>query len=370
MTLHAALNADLTSLTDGQPAQPGDRLASVRRRAGRLRRQRAASGVAAALALAVPAAVVTLQPHRAAPPSYAGVTTWPDRSPAEHRGVGYGALASWQIVHPGTTDRVAWLYRGLVSSSGRQDLYVAAWRTASTVVISSAETSKVDERGYNQADGLARGGWAFYSVDTLKAPPVLGLYIGTIGETQQFETSLFALAAPSARRLHWRSPGLPYAVLDGGGPTNRSGELSSSDGVFLNDVGPLAGPVLLDVPGGGTQPFGFGGQQASLAQPPAPDVPAGFVSSTGGAGATDATTFAAPLYATFNNQRTATVTAVRCYGGGTLRLSFGTRALGSAACDGLTHTFTSRPAMSRDALTLAGDRVQSYRFTSGTIPRP
>lgn len=94
------------------------------------------------------------------------------------------------------------------------------------------------------------------------------------------------------------------------------------------------------------------------------------MSSTGGSGATDASSFTAPLYATFNNQLTATVTAVRCYGGGMLRLSFETRALGSAACDGLTHTFTSRPALSRDALTLAGDRVQSYRFASGTVPRP
>ena len=314
--------------------------------------------------------MVTLQPHRAAPPSYAGVATWPDRSPAEHRGIGVGALSSWQGGHPGTTDQVAWLYRGVVSRPGRQDLYVAVWRSPSTVVIAQAATSDVDERGYNRAELTTLGGWAYWSVPLAQAPPVLGLYVGTVNEAQVVQTSLFALAAPSTRQLHWRSPGLPFAVLDGGGPTDRSGELTSGDGVFLGDAGSTAGPVLLDVPGGGTQPFGFGGQQASLAQPPAPDVPAGFVSSTGGAGATDATTFTAPLYATFNNQRTATVTAVRCYGGGTLRLSFGTRALGSAACDGLTHTFTSRPAMSRDALTLAGDRVQSYRFTSGTIPRP
>lgn len=187
------------------------------------------------------------------------------------------------------------------------------------------------------------------------------------------------------RQLHWRSTGLPYAVLDGGGPTDRSGELSSSDGVFLDDVGPLAGPVSLDVPSGGTQVFGLGSQGLPFPQPPAPDVPPSFASTTGGGGLTDATSFTGTMYATFDNQMLPSVTAVRCYGGGTLRLSFGARvlggaralgaarvlggarALGAAACDGQTHTFTSRPARRSDVLQFAGDRVQSYRFMSGTV---
>ena len=370
MTLHDDLQADLLTLTRSQPAQPGDRLGAVTRRAGRLRRRRAAVCVAAAVAVAAPAGALVLQPHRTTPPSYAGVTTWPDRSPAGHREVGTGALSSWLHEHPGTADRVAWLWRGVVSRPGRQDLYVAAWRSTSTVVIAQAETSTVDAQGYNRADGTSLGGWVFYDVPAPQAPPVLGLYVGTVGDTQQFETSLFALAAPGTRQLHWRSDGLPYAVLAGGLPTQRSGDLTSRDGVFLGDAGPLAGPVSLDVPGAGSQPFGLSGQGVPLAQPPAPDVPAGFVSTTGGGGATDATSFNGPMYATFDDAKAPSVTALRCYGGGTLRLSFGTRLLGAAACDGTSRTFTGRPSRRTDGLQIIGDRVQAYVFTSGTIRRP
>jgi len=257
------------------------------------------------------------------------------------------------------TGKVNWLYRGLISRPGRKDLNVAVWRTSSTVVLAQAETSAVDGQGFLRDQAGRVGGWVFYTVDALKAPPVLGLYVGTVQGDQRFESSLFALAAPGTRQLHWTSRGLPFATIDGGGATDRAGDLTSTDGVFLDDAGPLAVPITLQVPGAGSQPFGLGGQPVPLTQPPAPDVLVGFALRTGGSGTTDATTFPGPLYTTFNNESLPTVTAVRCYGGGTLRLTFGKVLVGSAACDGQTHTYTGAPTSSRDALQIAGDRVQS-----------
>lgn len=374
MTLHDDLHAELSRLCDAQPTQPRDRLTGVTRRARRVRRTRAAVSLAAVLAVAAPVGVLALQPHHAAAPRYAGVATWPDRSQSGHLGIGTGALASWEDAHPtGGSGKVSWLYRGVVSRPGRQDLYVAVWRTPSTVILAQAETTTVNEQGFlpDQAGQAGpTGGWVFYTVAVDKAPPVLGLYIGTVQGDQRFETSLFALAAPGTRQLHWTSYGLPFATLDGGGPTDRAGDLTSTDGVFLDDAGPLAGSVTLQVPGAGSQAFGFGGQQVPLTQPPAPDVPTGFTLVAGGAGATDATSFTGTTYDTFDNQRLPVLTAVRCYGGGTLRLAFGKAALGRASCDGRTHTFTGAPPRRSDGLQLTGDRVQSYRFVSGTVTHP
>lgn len=361
------LQTELHDLTAGQPAQPADRLSAVTNRAHRIRRTRALASVAAVLAIAAPVGFA-LQPQHHARTQFAGATTWPDRSVAAYRTVGTGALAAWENDRAGiASGKVHWLYRGLVSRPGRDDFYVAAWRTLSTVVLATAETRAVDESGFLRNKPGKVGGWEFFQSEADKVPAVIGLYVGTV-QNNISENSLFALAAPQTRQLHWTSSGLPFSTLEGGGPTDLSGDLTSSNGVFLGAAGALAGPVTVDAPGNSPQPFGFGVQQLSLALPPPPEVPSTWILDLGGGGSTNPTTFTGVNYTTVPNpSASSTVTAVRCYGGGTLRLSVGKQPVGNAPCDGQTYRYTGAPDQASALLAVVGDRLQSYRFLRGHV---
>jgi hypothetical protein len=403
MDLLDDLGPQLRALTSGQPAQPGDRVPGVTRRARRIRRTRAALAVAASLAVLAPAGVLVAssQHHEAARYARNDLSTWPDRSYAADRGVAEGAVAYWSSSSSDEgglrlTDRLHWLFRGTVPLPDQEDQYVAVFvadhGANRVLVISHTKRSDVNAHGAssNPDDVPMTTPWVDQELPLTHALDHVGLYL------QDFSTGhnrnvLFLLAAPSARQVRLTSSPLPAGPR---GPVQWTAE--SRDGVFVSHPVTIDGPVTASVYGDPatwkqTFSFGTGQENPHLVAPALPDVAARFSSlgtSPGDqseqqddgrwsfAGFSDSTDFgsrAVSLYA-------------RCYGGGAAHLSatsfdmthdgagngeVTSAETGVAAadvpCDGHTHAAFQGKRIPRNTLNLTWttDRLQALSYVFG-----
>jgi len=315
------LGAQLHALTSDQPAQPGDRVPAVTRRATRIRRTRAAVAVAAAVAVLAPAGLLltSYQGRESTTFAHSDVLSWPDRSAPSEVRVAQGALDSY-VASVGTTpDRVQWLYRHAVTTpDGAAHVAVFVATTAGKSVLVTAV------RRDDLASGTERAGWA-----TKKSPLALGRvpdHVGqyltyndpraTGGPTNTFGNLAVLLADPDARQVVWEEQPLPFAPTQG---SPKKGAARSADGTFILDVGALRGPLRATVSSGDeSASYPLSLQAAPELVRPQIAVPEGWAGNGGGAFQSDpddAGAWATPAYSVFE---TADTVLVSCYGGGTL----------------------------------------------------
>jgi hypothetical protein len=345
MDLLDDLGPQLRALTSGQPAQPGDRVSGVTRRARRIRRTRTAVSVAAALAVLAPAGLLlsASQHHEATRFASSDLLSWPDRSdPAEAR-LSDAALDAYAADHPGADREVRWL--------ARRALRLPDGGTAHIAVFIATEAGERSVVTMARRDDLASENpvpWGDVTSTPLaagSAPDHIGLYlthdqpdVGLNG----FANTALLLADPRARAVAWHEQPLPAAPR---GPQDAtSGSATSRDGTFVLELGQLTGPVEATVSAGAS------GETYPLSLTDAPELirpeieePFGWVGVGGGAFQSDPTQtggWATPMYSVFDTSDTVLVS---CYGGGTLpvQVTAGSRGevLTSAqvVCDGNTH---------------------------------
>jgi hypothetical protein len=357
----------LTDLTEDQPPVPPDRLSAIRRKATIRRRRRIAGGAVAALAaVAVAASLATLPRTAGQQPLSANRTVpswalpWPD-----HRNGSVSQSVLDQAV-------AAWLYglKGMVPPAGSPpqavrlaDAYPVVWYVGQTidhgadvVVMFEADGPKGPQlvAGHapeNKVTG-ARPTWSPWTLTVApapsprKPPQVVGLYASS---EERFSTLranwVVVLAAPDVRAVSWfvstpagirrttirASAGL--AVAYAGRLTSRVDltGLSTSHGFLrLRDI-----PI--GVPGAG-----FAAVPA-LALPPAPRLPAGWVSvySGGGQGG------GGQLWPYFVRVRARYALFAVCYGPQPLRIAVNGRAVGTIACNDDQHRLPVPASMLR-----------------------
>ena len=363
------LGAQLHALTSGQPAQPGDRVPGVTRRARRIRRTRAAVAVAAAVAVLAPAGLVLSAGQRHEAPRYAttDVLSWPDRSSTTDRTVAEGAVAYWTGTYDDAgglrlTDRLRWLFRGTVQMPDHADEYVAVFaadRGADRVlVISHVLRSAVDAHG-NGTDPAAvpmTTPWVQQEVPLTRGLDHVGLYLGHAGSAPGSglpanTNVLLLLASPDARGVRFASEPVPA------GPVGRvRSSARSSNGVFVSQPMSLDGLVqatVLDARGRARQTYAFGTGRSYpvLVDAPAPDLPPNWQSAAGGSDQAHQQPDGSWTGSAYNNlnanpHKPLTLWA-RCYGGGAVAFALSpftegvpdrpAVARGSVACDGATH---------------------------------
>lgn len=359
------LGPALHELTQDQPLQPADRIGSVTRRARRIRRTRIAVSVAAVLAVAAPVGLLLQPPSDDRSARYAArnAASWPERSPAQGRGVAQGALIQW-VRDNHQAGNVHWLYRGAVDVPGGAPLYVAAWVADGRAVVGFIERGKVDSAGT-----ATDAAWQLKDVRVDSADH-LAVYLPRL-EAGGFDEDnyVFLLADPRARSLRWQATPLPFSPT---GPEIRTaGRLSSRNGVFRGWTGSVTGPlrVSFDELTSAPAPLATGGDYPQLVRVATPDVPNASPEHPGisaGAGQLDADNRSVG-YGDESSSGPATI-YVRCYGGGRLTVRVdelpaapGDHAVGSVPCDTTTGTVTL-PASKGRLLYLRGDRFQVFAF--------
>ena len=253
----AEIAAQLRGLSAAQPPQPVDRLPAVRARASGIRRRQAlAAGAAAVLVAGVPAGLLATRDSAPAPvvPATTPISAWPDRSLPDDQGVAQGALRTWRKYAEGrpSTPEIRWLFRGEVAAQSGRSTYVAvfvagAYGRGQQLVTATADRDQVDDRGLDARDAEPGSSpWKWEAVPFHDTATHVGLYLR--GQ-QTPDNSLFVLADPAARELSWTAQPLPFAPPADTSRTQRRGTASSPDGVFVEDAGPLDGPVQVQISG-------------------------------------------------------------------------------------------------------------------------
>jgi len=317
MDLLDDLSGQLHALTSAQPAQPGDRVPGVTRRARRIRRTRAAVAVAAAAAVLAPAGLLLSSQHHDAGPQFArsDVLTWPDRSDRAETRISGDAVRAYQADHPDASSTVTWLARKAVLMPNRKPAHLAVFLATEGSTRSLVVMSRRDDLPN------AEGTWGDVTSTRLEpgtAPDHVGLYL-TYNRTDAagFGNMAFLLADPRARSLRWREQPLPFAPPSSLGVS--TGSATSSDGTFVVDVGQLVGPLEASV----TAKDAGESFQLSLTDDPdliRPElaVPPSWEQTGGGAFQSDRAEngWSGPRYSVFT---TSDAVLLECYGGGVLR---------------------------------------------------
>ena len=381
MDLLDELGPQLRALTAGQPAQPGDRVPGVTRRARGIRRTRMAVAAAAVLAVVAPAGlVITSATHHEAT-DYARITSWPDRSDPTYAGIGDGVLAAITSSSGAVATDVHWLYRGRVELPDHNPSYVAVLTAGLegrlTLVTATSIGQELDAHGRAVDDSTQTGSWDTSDRRVLdpSAPfSHVGTYL-TYARDDAVASFGLVLGSPRDRTLTWAEQPVPFAPRRGGG----SGAASSRDGVFRADLGEVTGLVTVALDGGPALPLADGSSVPTLARPEAPDVPAGWVQKAGGSGTTDDNgngRWDLASYGLAGGDLAQPMTVlVRCYGGGSLTVvlaeDVGRAALkqGTVPCDDETHQAFA--ALDRagggSVIEMHGDRRQSVTFALGSV---
>lgn len=367
----STLHDDLSSLTSTQPEQPPGRLIAVTRKAGRVRRNRAAVSIAAVIALAVPVGAVLTgsTTHQAVPTTSSD--SWPDRSQQADRDRAGGAVAQRHLLNPDEpTGTVHWLYRGTVSVPDGSKPYVAIWREAGKLVRAYVDPSQVDAHGI-PTEGFNYGGeghtntpWLVFSVVDRNVPAV-GLFLPYDQSLPDNKGAVLVLTDPRTRTLHWDVTPLRFAPTGNGGRLD-TGELAGQTGVFFGDTGATVGPLSVTTSDGtpllSAEPLALPNQD--LLRPDLSDLPPGVTFHEGAAGAFERGNDAASLsYATGPLAHVSMF--VRCYGAGSIvaHLGYPGTVVGRAACDGQLHrVFHNRALTAAHTLTLDGSGPQVWRF--------
>lgn len=395
------LGPQLRALTSGQPAQPGNRVPDVTRRARRIRRTRAVAAVAAAVAVLAPAGLLlsAAQRHQGAQYATSDVLSWPDRSYAADRSVAEGAVAYWTGTYDDTgglrlTDRLRWLFRGTVAMPDHADEYVAVFvadRGADRVlVVSHALRSAVDAHGQGSDPAAVpmTTPWVQQELPLAHRLDHVGLYLGHAGSAPSSGLSantnvLLLLASPDARATRFTSEHLAAGPV---GPVSSSAR--SSNGVFVSPPMSLDGLVqatVLDSRGRARQTYAFGTGRSypALVDAPAPDLPPTWQHVGGGSDQAQQQPDGSWTGSAFNdlnsNVHKPLTLLARCYGGGAVAFVLSpftegaptspAAAHGSVVCDG-----TTQQAFSAVRITTPGwfleerpDRLQTVTYELGWV---
>jgi hypothetical protein len=387
------LGPQLHALTSGQPAQPGDRVPGVTRRARRIRRTRAAVAVAAAVAVLAPAGLLLSNARHDAAPQFArsDIRTWPDRSVATDRGIGEGAVTALRESEGAAVLDVRWLYRARVQLPDDNPAYVAVFTAEvhgqDLLVAATSFGRELDAHGLDTEGEHPTAPW-----DTSDQTPLvagsrlrhIGLYLPYTKDNDHLSFAL-VLADPRARDLAWAAAPLPFAPAPHTpGLVHDSGLLLSSDGVFLADLGAVTGPVTLTGDDGRghsfSEPLATGTSQPNLAVPDAPDLPATWQPALSAWGQTEQSasgrwTMSAISSAPSGSSPRARTALVRCYGGGTAHVALqlgearSPAAEGDVTCDGESYqAFPARDVGDvTETLTVEGDRLQVLNVHYGSL---
>ena len=235
------LRAGLRALTADPPAQPVDRVDAAVRRAGAIRRRRAA---VTAVAMLLPAAGFGTRhllpdPGRAFTP----VAEWPDARDRSLDRYAAEALREWDERYdtdlaPGET--VRWLYSGRVPGT---ESIVVAFATCvvdrcGRLVLLHGLTKDVGtpdgDRSFSHWTGETR------AIDPDAEPAPLSAYYWGADAGRGSTNVVFVLAGPDAARVTYESP----ARRPG---TGGSGEIPRAGAVFAADVGYLSAPATITV---------------------------------------------------------------------------------------------------------------------------
>lgn len=371
----STLHDELAGLTSAQPTQPADRLTAVTGRARALRRRRAAAAGLAVLALGVAGAGV-VQLAEPAPVRYVATPAddWPDRSEPDAEDLGFSAFTEWFGPEDGTDAHLRWLYRGVVRLPAGAKVvadFIATKDYVTYLVQAEIDRSDLADNGTVLDPTRTWGYVTTLDLATVRtAPSHLEHHFSDARSSVVVD-----LESPTARRVGWRFVPVPYAPPS---PDGTSGTISSDDGVFLVDVGPLTGPLTVTDPAGRAHPV----TPVELAAPEAFDGQGSFFSSAG-----TGTTFEDEHGAWLGGGTTdvGTVTGrrsvdLRCYGGGMLTVTLRAYdqdlqakgnpegrvfASSSVPCNGATWTraVASTPVSGKGLeVTLRGDRLQAFAY--------
>ena len=371
------LQTELHDLTAGPPAQPADRLLAVAGKARRLRRTRAALSIAAVLAIAAPVGLA-LQPQTTTQTSYAGSTTWPDRSQQADRPVAEGAVQQRHLFDSeAPVGDVRWLYRGTVQVPDGSTAYVAIWREAGQLVTAYTDLREVGDDGVPDG-GFSEGSespftpWRIFSAKE-DASPAVGVYLPYDQGLSGGKGAVLVLTDPGVTTLRWGVEPLANAPTEGG--RLDSGELSGSDGVFTGDTGATVGPLTVTTLDSSkalvAQRLAIPNQ--SLMRPTLTGLPDNFNLLQGGSGEFDNNPDNGRSVGYASDPTTKAALFARCYGAGSITFLLGDRnqVVGRAACDGNLHeVFRDRTLAGSDNLYLTGTGRQAWRFELGTVQQP
>lgn len=382
------LGAQLRALSGGQPAQPGDRVPGVTRRARRIRRTRAAAAVAAALAVVAPAGLLLLTnaQHDSVPQfAHSDMRSWPDRSVRADRGIGDGAVAALQSDANAAVLDVRWLYRAHVELPDQNPAYVAVFTAEvqgqDLLVVATSFGRVLDGHGLVTDGDVPYSSWDTHDrtvLDPAKPLRHVGTYLAYTKEDAHLSFAL-VLADPRARDLSWAVAQLPFAPA-----SHAAGEILSSDGVFQGPLGAVTGPVTVSIDDGKghalSGPLATGTAQPNLAVPDAPDLPATWQEVMSAQGQTERSTPGHWTSSSFSSAPSGgpskkNTAFVRCYGGGTLHVALQLAeartpaAQGDVPCDGESHqVFPARDIGDvQETLSLAGDRLQVFNVHFGSL---
>jgi hypothetical protein len=379
------LGPALHSLTGDQPLQPPDRLASVTRRAGRIRRTRAAAAVAAVVVVASSVTLLSgslgTTPKR---PAYASASEWPDRSPRHDRARAEGARNAF-VNSEGDGASVAWLYRGVVERTAPEDAYLAVFRGVRqgrhVLVLGEIDLSRPSSEVPLSSSAVREtSSWTFQEID-LDTHPETKLVSTAITRMRsgQLSTIIFALGPPGTKRMGFAIAGLPGRLGSG------SGDGEAKNGLYVQRLGAPLGPVSIVLDG---RSYPLGGH-VTYAHVDPPGVPAGWQVVSGHGDQTEQQPDRMWMAALLGEQLTADPRPLtllgRCVGGGSLKVALHRpravvrpgqdpeplQAEGRFMCDGQTHRVLGPVALDLTNLfwRVTGDRLQIFDLQLGTPAR-
>jgi hypothetical protein len=379
MDLLDELGTQLRALTADQPAQPGDRVPGVTRRARGIRRTRMAVAAAAALAVVTPAALVISSGNHHEATQYADLSEWPDRSVQAYAGIGDAVLAAITSSSGDVATDVHWLYRARVELPDRTPAYVAVLTAGLegrlTLVTATSVGNELDEHGY--AESSRDLTWDT-SDRVVLDPGAPFSHVGTyLTYTRDDSVAAFAvvLGSPRDHTLEWAEQPVAFAPSRGADAAS----VSSRNGVFLADLGEVTGLVTVALEGRSSVPLASGSSVPTLARADAPDVPTGWDEKAGGSGTTSDSGNGRWNMASYGlaggDLDTPMTILVRCYGGGTLTVvlaeGVGRRpqGQGTVPCDDETHQALTSvdPHGLASVIELHGDRMQAVTFSFGSV---
>lgn len=233
------LRTGLRALAAAPPPQPADRVESSVRRAGTIRRRRAATVSLAVLGPAVALGALALIPAGDAGP--APLAKWPDRRDPALVATSEVALGEWldrSRTPLGPDRRVRWLYAGRVPGA---DGVVVAFATCGPVgcdrvvgMLGPADATPDGDPNSSE--------WLMDSrdLDPAAPPAPYTTYLDGPRASNGPTNVVFVLAGPDAARVTWESP----ARMPG---TGGSGELARAGGAFAANVGYLSAQATVTV---------------------------------------------------------------------------------------------------------------------------
>ena len=389
-------------MTASQPEAPPDRHSRIRRRARRHRLAQAAGTLAVLAAAAAVAAGVGVSASRIPPasghrsvPGWA--LPWPDhRNGSVPERVLDGAVMAWRhqafLLDHGASltatakAKVIW-YAGQTVVHGQAVVAIFEVDSAAgkRLIAGWASASEVMHGQPGWKPGASP--WVLYDVAAPR--PAMGLVIGlnvhgtAAKPGRNPDNWIVLLAEPQVQSVAWSAPG-PSSSSSSSQGVSSSGSASigvatAARGLSVADTGQITGPVVVDQLNVGhhntlAHPVTVGVPGNTRSEVPQLDMPArvsvrhGFRRANEIDGQGNSGTGLSGLGGRL-------AIRARCYGQGSLRLTFGIgakeTALGTMRCDDVVHELTTRirlrPGVAHAGVFVYASYLTSYRVVLGTV---